>query len=152
MLVYEGELAANIKRLKWFSLSTTSLGFIMAPFLYLKAAESKKPPLAYVLSSWILIIVSFSPLAINLLSKRYILKLEFNRFTKEFTVTNLSFFNREVQTKFGQSSVFVPKVPGLFTTFKINNKPMFLDPAFVKDYQAYQHLLGHLKPINRKIN
>lgn len=146
ILVYEGQLTPNVRRIKAFSLTTTFLGLVCYPFMFKKASNSKKSAIAHVFVGWTLIMVIFSPLALNYVTKRYITQLRFNRETRTFRAFTLNLFNRQVVTKFKQDDVQVPMVPGLFTSFLVNKKPMFMDPAYVQDTQAYQHLLGYDKP------
>ena len=148
-LVYKGQLTPNVKRIKLFSLTTTFLGLVCYPFLFKKASESNKSAIAHVFVGWTFIMVIFSPLLLHFITKRYITELRFNRGTKQFNAYTLNLFNRQVLTRFKQDDVHVPLIPGLFTTFLVRKKPLFMDPAFVKDIPAYQHLLGHDKPIQQ---
>ena len=147
VLVYEGQLTPSVRRIKVFSLTTTFLGLVAYPFMFKKASSTKKSAFAHVFVGWTLIMVIFSPLALNYVTKRYITELRFNRDTRTFRAITLSFFNRQVETRFKQADVHVPLVPGLFTSFLVRKRPMFMDPAYVQDVAAYQHLLGHDKPI-----
>lgn len=146
ILVYEGQLTPNVRRIKIFSLSTTFLGLVCYPFMFKKASNSNKSALAHVFVGWTLIMVIFSPLALNYITKRYITELRFNKNTKTFRAITLNLFMRQIETKFKQDDVVVPMIPGLFTSFTVNKKPLFMDPAYVLDIKAYQHLLGHDKP------
>lgn len=150
VLVYEGQLTPNVRRIKVFSLTTTFLGLVCYPFMFKKASRSKKSAFAHVFVGWTLIMVIFSPLALNYITKRYITELRFNRDTRTFRAITLNFFNRRVETRFKAADVHVPLVPGMFTSFLVRKRPMFMDPAYVQDIAAFQHLLGHDKPITNR--
>lgn len=147
VLVYEGQLTPSVRRIKMFSLTTTFLGLVAYPFLFKKASSQKKSALAHVFVGWTLIMVIFSPLALNYITKRYISELRFNRDTRTFRAITFNLFNLRTETQFKQADVLVPLVPGLFTSFQVRKKPMFMDPAYVQDIPAYQHMLGHDKPL-----
>lgn len=147
VLVYEGQLTPSVRRIKMFSLTTTFVGLIAYPFLFKKASSQKKSAIAQVFVGWTLIMVIFSPLALNYITKRYISELRFNRDTRTFRAITYNLFNLRKETHFKAADVRVPMVPGMFTSFLVRKQPMFMDPAYVQDIPAYQHMLGYDKPL-----
>lgn len=55
------------------------------------------------------------------------------------------------QTKFRPSDVKVPEVPGMFTSFLVDGKPLFVDPALFDDPEHYVRIMGYDKPIDFKL-
>ncbi|RWS04236.1 hypothetical protein B4U79_12546, partial [Dinothrombium tinctorium] len=145
-LIYSGQLAKNLKAVKYFSLSTSFIGVCLQPLFLNKALNSGAVVCGVVAFTSFSFICS--PLLLNLISKRYVTELYFDENEKTFTACTLSFFNRKVSVDFKASDVNIPTVPGLFTTFLVFNKlPLFVDQELVTDLEAYKHLLGFDKPL-----
>lgn len=53
-----------------------------------------------------------------------------------------------LQTEFNVDDVHVPDVPGMFTTFIVKGKPMFVDPKFFTVPYHYGRLMGYDKPFD----
>ena len=56
------------------------------------------------------------------------------------------------QTKFRPSDVKVPDVPGMFTSFLVGNKALFVDPALFDDPEHYVRIMGYDKPVDFKLD
>jgi len=52
-----------------------------------------------------------------------------------------------LQTKFRPNDVVVPEVPGMFTSFLVNKRRLFVDPAFSDDPEHYVKILGYTNPL-----
>lgn len=46
----------------------------------------------------------------------------------------------------------VPEVPGMFTSFLVNKRPLFVDPALFDDPEHYVKIMGYDKPIDFKLD
>lgn len=46
----------------------------------------------------------------------------------------------------------VPEVPGMFTSFLVKKRPLFVDPALFDDPEHYVRIMGYDKPIDFKLN
>jgi len=57
-----------------------------------------------------------------------------------------------LQTKFRPNDVVVPEVPGMFTSFLVNKRPLFVDPALFDDPEHYVKIMGYDKPIDFKLD
>lgn len=146
-VVYIGPLKKNIIHAKFFSFSSSAIGFLMQPYLVANIADLH--PAAVVIAATILGFFTYlTPYLLHLIAKRYITELTFCDETKMFTCTTLNFFTIPRKTSFQAADVYVPDVPGMFTTFKVNGKPLFLDPKQFTDINVYAHLMGYDKPID----
>ena len=56
------------------------------------------------------------------------------------------------QTKFRPSDVKIPEVPGMFTSFNVGNRSLFVDPALFDDPEHYVRIMGYDKPIDFKLD
>ena len=52
------------------------------------------------------------------------------------------------QIHFTVNDVKVPEVPGMFTTFLVKKRPLFVDPNMFKDLEHYGRLMGYDQPVN----
>ena len=150
-LVYVGNLEPQVKRVKIFSLTTSTLGLICQPVILNKTLDSSTSKIAMVFVGWTCLAVICSPLLLNLVTKRYITRLTFNQHTGVFTASTLNFLNRHKQLTFNRDDVHVPAIPGMFTSFIVKGQPLLLDPSLVTDKQAYMHMMGYDKPIDEYI-
>lgn len=150
-LVYVGSLESQVKRVKIFSLATSTLGLVCQPIILNKSLDSSTSKIAIIFVGWTCLAVICSPLLLNYVTKRYITRLTFNQQTGMFTASTLNFINRPKQLTFDRNDVHVPAVPGMFTSFKVKGCPLLLDPSLVIDKQAYMHLMGYDKPIDEYI-
>lgn len=53
-----------------------------------------------------------------------------------------------LQIHFTVDDVKVPEVPGMFTTFLVKNRPLFVDPRMFKELEHYGRLMGYDRPVN----
>lgn len=150
-LVYTGNLEANVKRVKFLSLTTSLLGLACQPVIINKTLDGSTSKLAFVFVGWTCLAVIFSPFLLNMVTKRYVTKLTFDDRTKQFTATTLNFINRPKQIKFTRDDVHVPTVPGMFTSFLVHKQPLLIDPSLVIDKEAYSHLLGYDQSLEKYI-
>jgi hypothetical protein len=52
------------------------------------------------------------------------------------------------QITFNKSDVLVPDIPGMFTTFKVGDVPLFVDGQQFSAPQHYVKLMGYDKPLD----
>nr|CAD7571607.1 unnamed protein product [Timema californicum] len=52
---------------------------------------------------------------------------------------------------FHADQVTVPDVPGIFTTFKVNGLPLFVDPSLFKEPAHFARIMGYDKPLDYKL-
>lgn len=57
-----------------------------------------------------------------------------------------------MQTTFKVSDIFIPEIPGMFTSFKVGKGriPLFVDAPDFNDTHHYARFMGYDKPINIK--
>lgn len=150
-LAYEGTLTPLVRRVKFFSMSTTALGLGAQPYLFSVASHSDVSPLALGMGAVIATTMVFTPLVLNVFSKRYITQLYFDPEKKLFTAYCLNLVNRRKRTDFTVSDVSFPEVDSPFTSFKVHNKPFLVDPEQFSNLDAYKHLMGYDKPVEDEL-
>lgn len=55
------------------------------------------------------------------------------------------------QTEFTPDDVVIPEVPGMFTSFKVKGKALFLDPRYFEKPEHYSKIMGYDKPMDFKL-
>lgn len=148
LLVYSGSMSPMVKRLKLVSLTTSTVGISMQPFIYRSLVEpttSSGVSIAVGAAAVTTTLVMLSPLLLNLLTKRYVTHLYFNEQSQTFTLISLNFFNRKKSRTFRADDVQVPLSTGPFTTFLVNGQPYFVDGLAFSDINIYNHLMGYDK-------
>src|SRR5205085_3904506 len=86
--------------------------------------------------------VVLSPLLFNILTKRYVTEILYDREQDTFVACTLSFFNRKKYTTFKTEDVKVPPVLGPFTSFLVKGKPYLVDPFGFTHLSYYKRLTG----------
>merc|ERR1739848_180869 len=121
--IYEGILATQIKLVKGFSLTTSFIGISCQPILLMHMQQDHSN---LALMSGVGAFLSFftfaTPLLIHTISKKEI--------------------------KFKLQDVYVPDIPGMFTTFKANGKPLFVDGGEFYEPAHFGKIMGYDKPLN----
>lgn len=46
----------------------------------------------------------------------------------------------------------VPDVPGMFTSFEVGKKSLFVEPSLFEDPEHYVKIMGYDKPVDFKLN
>ena len=153
-LSYTGISTNMIKRLKYFSLTTSAIAIGAQGVLYnsesMASASSNELSLKMALASLVTITVMMTPVLLNVLTKRYITELYFDPDQKQFTATTLNFLGQRRYTTFTAADVIVPTVDMPFTSFKVDGKPFLFDPSLFSNLSAYEHLMGYDKPIEEE--
>ncbi|XP_063872741.1 transmembrane protein 70 homolog, mitochondrial-like isoform X2 [Scylla paramamosain] len=144
--IYHGILSTQIKMVKFFSLSTSILGLSVQPMLYQKLGADAGMLVA--VASFVGFFTFVTPLLIHWIAKKYVTCLEYDPEKDVYSATTLSFFLLEKKIKFTVDDVKVPEVPGMFTTFLVKNRPLFVDPRMFKEMEHYGRLMGYDQPIN----
>ncbi|XP_045110610.1 transmembrane protein 70 homolog, mitochondrial-like isoform X2 [Portunus trituberculatus] len=145
--IYNGILSTQIKMVKFFSLSTSVLGLSVQPILFQKLLGNDAGVLVAV-ASFVSFFTFVTPLLIHWIAKKYVTCLEYDPEKDVYSATTLSFFLLEKKVKFTVDDVKVPEVPGMFTTFLVKNRPLFVDPHMFKEVEHYGRLMGYDRPID----
>uniref|UniRef100_A0A1Q3F3X7 Putative transmembrane protein 70 log mitochondrial n=1 Tax=Culex tarsalis TaxID=7177 RepID=A0A1Q3F3X7_CULTA len=148
--VYYGILSPQIRAVKVFSLATSIGGVIAQPILLEQAAKIGGTPMIVAICGIAGFFTFVTPLLLHLITKRYVTELFYDVTTKEYTASTITFFLMKQQTKFKLEDVVVPEVPGVFTTFMVGKKSLFVDPKLFPDPTHYIKIMGYDKPIDFK--
>uniref|UniRef100_A0A1L8DZP6 Putative transmembrane protein 70 log mitochondrial n=1 Tax=Nyssomyia neivai TaxID=330878 RepID=A0A1L8DZP6_9DIPT len=151
LTVYEGPLSSRIKIVKLFSLSTSVAGLAAQPIVIEQASKLGGTFLVLLSSGFVGFFTFVTPFLLHWITKKYVTQLKYNPPSEEYTATTISFFLTLSHTKFKVSDVKVPDVPGMFTSFHIGKKALFVDPRQFPDTSHYVKIMGYDKPIDFKL-
>uniref|UniRef100_A0A1I8NYY3 Transmembrane protein 70 homolog, mitochondrial n=1 Tax=Stomoxys calcitrans TaxID=35570 RepID=A0A1I8NYY3_STOCA len=149
--VYYGSLAPRMKAVKIFSLSTSLAGLAAQPILMEQGMKLGGTGMAVFLCGFAGIFTFVTPFLLHFITKKYVTEIHYNPQTEEYVATTISIILQKIQTKFRPSDVKVPEVPGMFTSFMVGNKALFVDPALFDDPEHYVRIMGYDKPIDLKL-
>ncbi|XP_030571209.1 transmembrane protein 70 homolog, mitochondrial [Drosophila novamexicana] len=150
--IYYGTLAPRMKIVKLFSLTTSLAGLAAQPILLEQGMKIGGTGMAVFLCTIGGFFTFVTPLLLHFITKKYVTELHYNPVTEEYTATTISLILLKVKTTFRPSDVTVPEVPGMFTSFLVKNRPLFVDPALFDDPEHYVRIMGYDKPIDFKLN
>ncbi|XP_055913989.1 transmembrane protein 70 homolog, mitochondrial [Eupeodes corollae] len=151
-LIYHGSLAPRMKAVKIFSLTTSLTGLAAQPILMEQGMKIGGTGMAVALCTVAGFFTFVTPLLLHFITKKYVTEIHYNAKTDEYTATTISILLYKIKTKFRPSDVTVPDVPGMFTSFKVKNKPLFIEPTLFDNTDHYVKIMGYDKPIDFKLN
>ncbi|KAK3785171.1 hypothetical protein RRG08_021969 [Elysia crispata] len=146
-LVYVGRIGSMFKMLKVFSLTTSTVGLCLQPYLFFTYQDAPlitAVPFFAALNMFVFV----NPLLIHHIGKKYVMEVYFNQGTKVFTAVLMSFFARKYNFTFIADDVRVPDVPGMFSILTIKGRPLFVLESDFTDIEIYKHMMGFDKPLD----
>ena len=146
-LVYVGRVGSMFRMLKLFSLTTSTVGLSLQPYLFMTYQDA---PLVTALPFFAALnmFVFVNPLLIHHIGKKYVMEVYFDQRTKVFTAVLLSFFARKYNFTFTADDVQIPDVPGMFAILTIKGRPLFVLESDFTDLEVYKHMMGFDKPLD----
>uniref|UniRef100_A0A6P4FTF2 LOW QUALITY PROTEIN: transmembrane protein 70 homolog, mitochondrial n=1 Tax=Drosophila rhopaloa TaxID=1041015 RepID=A0A6P4FTF2_DRORH len=150
--IYYGTLAPRMKMVKFFSLSTSLAGLAAQPILLEQGMKIGGTGMAVFLCTVGGFFTFVTPLLLHFITKKYVTELHYNPKTEEYTATTISLLLQKIKTNFRPEDVVVPEVPGMFTSFLVNKRPLFVDPVLFDDPEHYVRIMGYDKPIDFKLD
>ncbi|RNA32910.1 transmembrane 70 mitochondrial [Brachionus plicatilis] len=150
-LVYVGQLTKQLKTAKFLSLSSSLLGIMLMPFLTDSLSTSSIFAQFFVFGTTGFFIF-VTPMFSQFLGRRYVSRLYYNYEEKKFKAILLSFLMNEYKLEFSLDDVFVPDIPGPFSTVKLrqSNRNLFIDVHQLQDDELIQKIYGYDKPFDFK--
>ncbi|XP_040567903.1 transmembrane protein 70 homolog, mitochondrial [Lepeophtheirus salmonis] len=146
--IYKGILSTQIKLVKSFSLMTSGIGLACQPVIFLQM-QSSNVALMIGAGTFISFFTFATPLLIHTFAKKYVTRLTYNPAEDAYTAVTYNLFLRPKKITFKVEDVDVPSVPGMFTTFKAHNIPLFIDGEnFKENLEHYGKIMGYDKPLN----
>jgi len=144
--IYNGILSTQIKLVKGFSLTTSCIGLACQPVL-LSYSSHANAAIILGAGAFLSFFTFATPLLIHTVSKKYVTKLYYNQVEDKYTAVVYNLLLRPKKIEFKLDDVDVPDVPGMFTTFKARNVPLFVEGSAFHDPWHYGKLMGYDKPI-----
>uniref|UniRef100_A0A2M4AYQ7 Putative transmembrane protein 70 log mitochondrial n=2 Tax=Anopheles triannulatus TaxID=58253 RepID=A0A2M4AYQ7_9DIPT len=148
--VYYGTLTPQIRAVKVFSLATSIGGIVAQPVLLEQANKIGGTPMIVAVCGFAGFFTFVTPILLHLVTKRYVTELYYDPAEQQYTAVTITFFLRRERIHFKLADVVVPEVGGLFTTFLVKNKALFVDPQMFPDPTHYIKIMGYDKPIDFK--
>uniref|UniRef100_A0A0K0FZU2 Transmembrane protein 70 homolog, mitochondrial (inferred by orthology to a human protein) n=1 Tax=Strongyloides venezuelensis TaxID=75913 RepID=A0A0K0FZU2_STRVS len=149
----KGVIAAKI-----FSLSSSALGVVMIPaltnYLWVSATEHPSMMIFTILANTFLGILTFTPLLLHVLVKRFVSNIYYNHDTKTFTSIHYNFFLKKMAMHFKASDVVdpdeAPEAKRLYlplATVFIKGMPLLvtLDKNQYRDQLAFEEMTKGIK-------
>lgn len=148
-LLYKGSLTKQLKRAKILSLSSSAIGLALIPFFYSSLQDSSiiaKIMVAATSAFFIFV----TPLLFQFINRRHVNRLYYNYEKEQFTAVLYNFFLMEYKIQFNLKDIYVPDMPGPFSTFTVKNlnRNLFVDYQQVTDLKLVEKILGYDKPID----
>merc|ERR1712083_461136 len=145
--IYNGILSTQIKLVKGFSLTTSCIGLACQPVL-LSFSSSANAAVVLGAGAFLSFFTFATPLLIHSVSKKYVTKLYYNQVEDKYTAVVYNIFIRPKKIEFKVNDVEVPDIPGMFTTFKANSVPLFVEGSQFNDITHYGKIMGYDKPLD----
>ncbi|ELU02689.1 hypothetical protein CAPTEDRAFT_174427 [Capitella teleta] len=149
-LVYAGTLSRMVKAAKIFSLGSSMVALGLQPFIVAQL-DSLPRVLQFAVSGGVSFFILVTPVLLHFLTKRYVTSIYFNRDEEEFTAATYTVVLREKLHKFSVKDIEVPSSPMLLTTVTVKGTPLFFDPSYFIDQDAYNKLMKYDEPIDWEV-
>ena len=148
-LIYVGKLTSQLKRAKLVSLTSSVLGVLLLPFLQTNVNNSSMFAQVFVYGT-MSFFVFVTPLFGIYMSRRYVSRIYYNYETRTCRAVLINFFMREYTLEFAIDDLYVPELPGAFTTAKLKSsqRNLFIDLEDINDIDLVQKIYGYDKPID----
>ncbi|GMT04516.1 hypothetical protein PENTCL1PPCAC_26690, partial [Pristionchus entomophagus] len=155
-------VALGVKVAKIVSLASSVAGAVMVPVLssYMWEAASERPSMMAfaVVANSFLVLLSFTPLLLHFLAKRFPMDVHYNSYTQTFSTVHYSFFLRKYLRRFKKEEVVdaavapqMKKVWIPLATVFVHGSPILLslDRNAYKDPAAFDSLTTNVEiPLN----
>ncbi|XP_055609698.1 transmembrane protein 70 homolog, mitochondrial [Uranotaenia lowii] len=148
--VYYGILTPQIRAVKVFSLTTSLGGIIAQPVLMEQASKIGGTSVVLAVCGIAGFFTFVTPFLLHMVTKKYVTELHYDVVKQEYTASIITFLLQKQQIKFKLEDVNIPEVPGMFTTFEVKGKSLFVDPKLFPDPTHYIKIMGYDKPIDFK--
>ncbi|GMR32196.1 hypothetical protein PMAYCL1PPCAC_02391 [Pristionchus mayeri] len=151
-------VALGVKAAKILSLSSSVAGVVMVPVLssYLWEAASERPSMMAfaIVANSALVLLSFTPLLLHFLTKRFPMDVHYNSHTQTFSTIHYSFFLRKYVRRFKKEEVvdaaIAPEMKKVWiplATIFVHGSPILvsLDKRQYKDVAAFDSMTTNVE-------
>lgn len=151
LVVYRGPLTGQMKRLKVFSLFTSTVGLYVAPTVVAEMGKAGMG-IAIMMGSVMGIFTLMTPMLIHLVVRNYVTRLEYDPAADCYIASTITLLLRTRRVTFTLADVHVPDVPGMFTTFVANGKPLYADANHFEPIEHFGRIMGYDQPMDLKLS
>ena len=92
-----------------------------------------------------------TPLLSQYLTRRYVSRMYYNYEEEKFKAILFNFFLFEYSLEFHIKEVYMPDIPGVFSTLKLKNnngRSIFVDMNQIEDVKLVEKIMGYDKPFD----
>lgn len=141
-LVYYGPFGSRVRGLKILSISSSMTCMSLFPFLVMRA--EKLPPFFQGLCGLVAgFFIFLQPVIIHWLVYRYVIALYYDRQTKTFTATTMTFIGTKKDMKFTKNDIEKIEVPTLFERVRVKGRPLYMENDFFLDIDAFRIIMNY---------
>uniref|UniRef100_A0A1B0GAV5 Transmembrane protein 70 n=1 Tax=Glossina morsitans morsitans TaxID=37546 RepID=A0A1B0GAV5_GLOMM len=141
-----------MRAVKILSLTTSLVGLGAQPILMEQSVKLGGTALAVFICGFAGFFTFVTPLLLHFITKKYVTEIYYNPKTEEYVAITISILMQKIRTKFRPIDVKVPEVPGMFTSFLIGKKALFVDPSMFENPEHYIRIMGYDKPVDFKLD
>lgn len=141
-LVYYGPLSSRVRGLKILSVSSSMTCMALLPYVFMRA-ENLPPFLQATCGLISGFFIFLQPCIIHWLVYRYVTALYYNRETKIFTVTTLTFIGTKKDMTFTKADIENVETPTLFERVRVKHRPLYMENDFFVDTAAFRMIMNY---------
>lgn len=141
-LVYYGPFGSRVRGLKILSISSSVTCMSLFPFMVMRAENL--PPFFQGLCGLVAgFFIFLQPVIIHWLVYRYVIALYYDRQTKTFTATTVTFIGTKKDIKFTKDDIEKIEVPTLFERVRVKSRPFYMENDFFLDVDAFRIIMNY---------
>ncbi|XP_043278445.1 transmembrane protein 70 homolog, mitochondrial isoform X3 [Venturia canescens] len=89
-----------------------------------------------------------TPLLLHLITKRYVVYVDYNPLTDSYIATTYSIFVQKKEIEFKPEDVKLPEISEMLTSCFVKGIPMFMDVQNFTNIDHYKRIMGFDKPMD----
>ncbi|KAF7993834.1 hypothetical protein HCN44_011103 [Aphidius gifuensis] len=146
--IYTGKLTNNVKHIKFFSLTTSTVGLLLQPYLLPKIMESGSTASTVMAAVMFGFFTICTPMLLHVITRKYVTDIKHDPITNTYTATTYSIFIRPKVIEFTPADVEQCGLGQMMTTCFVKGKPIFIDAESFTDVKYFANIMGYDKPMN----
>ncbi|EDV26022.1 uncharacterized protein TRIADDRAFT_6574, partial [Trichoplax adhaerens] len=141
--VYRGPLAASVRLLKIFSLSTCAATIVGTPILAYNGKKSISITAKIMISSALISVSVATTVLLHWFSKRYVLQAYSNPTGTKYMMETYTLLARRKKIEFTPNDVKLPTADRMFSNVIIFNKPYLFHPEVIQHKDLLMLITGY---------
>jgi transmembrane protein 70 len=147
--IYIGSLSSQLKKAKILSLTSSAFGISLLPLIS-DTVNSSSILAKIIVFGTTSFFIFVTPLLSIYLTKRYVNNIYYDKEKEILTLEQYNFFMMKKCEKIKLSDLYVPELPGLFSTIKNKktNNAYFIELEQIKNITVLEKIYGFDKPFH----